>query len=198
VYGICIADVSGKGPGAALIMANLQASLHALLSYDLPMGTMVSRINNLIHQSTGLDKFITFFYARLDVEQNTLEYCNAGHNAPLRVSADGHIAELTVGGIVLGMMPGMDYETAVIDVGSGDCLVLYTDGITEAANKADDEYGEERLKEFIRARMAMTAKDLMDAIVGDVRKFCGKTPQRDDITLVVVRSQHVPKSSAKT
>jgi sigma-B regulation protein RsbU (phosphoserine phosphatase) len=198
VYGICIADVSGKGPGAALIMANLQASLHALLSYDLPMGTMVSRINNLIHQSTGLDKFITFFYARLDVDRNTLEYCNAGHNAPLRVSVDGHIAELTVGGIVLGMMPDMDYETAVIDLVAGDCLVLYTDGITEAANKDDDEYGEEKLKEFIRARTSMIAKDLIDGIVGDVRKFCGKSPQRDDITLVVVRSQAKAKPSVVT
>ncbi|MFH1943445.1 MAG: SpoIIE family protein phosphatase [bacterium] len=188
LYGITIADVSGKGAGAALLMANLQASLRALASAEMSIGDMVARINNLIHQNTALDKYITFFYGQLNTEKHTFTYCNAGHNPPYRVSRDGKATELMAGGIVLGMMADMVFETAAIPIAGGDRIVMFTDGITEAFNQKDEEFGEERVKSLVQECPDLSAQELMDKIVDEVRNFSKGAPQADDITMVVVRA----------
>lgn len=188
IYGIAIADVSGKGAGAALLMSNLQASLHALILSETPIGEIVKRINNLIHQNTALDKFITFFYGQLDTDRNCFTYCNAGHNPPYRVSGNGKIEELGVGGLILGMMVDIEYETASIDLKPGDCIVMYTDGITEAMNVGGEEFGEERLKQLIINERKLNSQGLIDRIVSEVNHFTEGMSQADDITMVVIRA----------
>ncbi len=184
-YGIAIADVSGKGAGAALLMSNLQAGLQALAIGDPDLIEMTSRINNLIHRNTGLDKFITFFYGILDMDDKTFTFCNAGHNPPYRFNLDNEIQELMTGGLILGMMPDMPYEIESIFLESGDRLVLYTDGITEAMNLDEEEYGEERLQKFVIDHPGAGAQQLLEKIGEDVKAFTGDAPQSDDITMLI-------------
>jgi len=187
VYGIAIADVSGKGAGAALLMANLQASLQALVTSGIEISNMVSRINNLIVQNTGLDKFITFFYGQLDIEKHVFTFCNAGHNPPYMIHPNKKTRELMAGGIVLGMMADMTFETASVLLNPGDRIVMFTDGITEAMNVQEDEYCEDRLKKIIQKFTDLSAQKLMEKIESDVETFSGEAPQADDITLVVLK-----------
>ncbi len=188
LYGIAIADVSGKGAGAALLMANLQASLQALALGEVAIGDMVSRINNLIYRNTALDKFITFFYAQLDIQKNIFTYCNAGHNPPYKVGRDGSIEELIQGGIILGMMPDMVFETGHVTLEPGDRIVMFTDGITEAMDVAEEEFGEERVQMTIKDWPDLSAQDLMEKISSEVNQFSDGTPQADDITMVVLKA----------
>jgi sigma-B regulation protein RsbU (phosphoserine phosphatase) len=185
-YGIAIADVSGKGVGAALIMSNLQASLHALVSREKTIHGMVGRLNHLIRQNTALDKYITFFYGCLETEQNRMVYCNAGHNPPFQLTGSGEIRELTAGGIVLGMMDGIEYQTGTALIEPGDCILLYTDGITESM-EGDEEYGEQRLKELLLANADKPSAELVDLICSEANSFGKDMPQHDDITVVVIR-----------
>ena len=191
-YGIAIADVSGKGAGAALLMANLQASLHALSASNIGIGEMVSRINNLIYQNTALDKFITFFYGELDTNKNTFTYCNAGHNPPYRVDKNGNTVELMVGGIVLGMMKNQVFETATVVIKPGDRIVMFTDGITEAMNEKEEEFGEGRLKKLIQKYPDISSQKLMDKVISEVKEFSSGVPQNDDITLIVLKANFEP------
>ena len=186
-YGIAIADVSGKGAGAALLMSNLQASLQALADAQGDLVHMVSRINNLIYRNTGLDKFITFVYGILDVEAKTFTFCNAGHNPPYRIDSDNQITELMTGGIILGMMPNMNYETETVQLHPGDRVVFYTDGITEAMNETEEEFGDVPLQQAVIGRPGATAQELLDGVVEDVKAFTGAAPQSDDITLLILR-----------
>jgi sigma-B regulation protein RsbU (phosphoserine phosphatase) len=188
LYGITIADVSGKGAGAALLMANLQASIHALAGSDMPVGKMVSRINNLIYQNTALDKFITFFYAQLDIKNNTFTYCNAGHNPPYIIGSNRKVLELMTGGIILGMMANIEFETETLRLKAGDLIVMFTDGITEAMNEKEEEFGEKRLLSFVKDSPDKSAQDLIEGILSEVDSFSGALPQADDITMVIVKT----------
>jgi sigma-B regulation protein RsbU (phosphoserine phosphatase) len=188
LYGIAIADVSGKGAGAALLVANLQASLRALASGEISIGEMVSRINNLIYQNTDLDKFITFFYGQLDTSNNNFTYCNAGHNPPYRVSRDGEADELMVGGIILGMMADIVFETETIVINPGDRIVMFTDGITEAMDEKEEEFGDERVKTLIQKDPCLTSQELLNKVVTEVEGFSAGSPQADDITMVIVKA----------
>jgi len=187
-YGIAIADVSGKGAGAALLMANLQASLHALATVDVTIPDMVARINNLIHQNTALDKFITFFYGELNTRDKTFTFCNAGHNPPYRISESGKVDELMTGGIILGMMPNMSFETETIILEPGDRVVMFTDGITEAMDPAEEEFGEERVQELVSSQPDVSAQSILESIVAEVETFSSGAPQADDITMVIVKA----------
>jgi sigma-B regulation protein RsbU (phosphoserine phosphatase) len=187
LYGITIADVSGKGAGAALLMASLQASLRALIGGDMAISEIVTRINQLIYQNTGLDKYITFFYGELDVQKHTFTYCNAGHNPPYLIDQKGSVRELMVGGIVIGMMTGVPFETAKIQLNQDDCIVMYTDGITEAMDEKEEEYTEKRLLVFLDQHKSQSAKEILDGTVSEVKTFSGTAPQADDITMVVLK-----------
>jgi len=186
-WGVAIADVVGKGAGAALLMANLQASLNVLISGKKPVSGMVQQINRLIYKNTAMDKFITFFYALVDADNNTMTFCNAGHNPPYKISASGDITELSAGGIVLGMLDNAFYNQDCVPFEPGDKIVLYTDGITEAMDEDKNEFGEERLIALLKENAECTGRELLDSIVNQVKEFQFGDVQADDITLVIAQ-----------
>jgi len=142
---IAIGDVSGKGMAAALLMSNLQAIVRAFAPAGLAPNELCAKANQLIAANVAPGKYITFFYAVIDTVHMRLDYCNAGHNPPILRRRDGTIESLREGGPVLGVLPAAAYAAGSVELGSGDCLVLYTDGISEAFNADDEEFGEERL-----------------------------------------------------
>lgn len=190
--GIAIADVSGKGIPAALLMANLQASLHAQVIRPAEVAEVASRINNLLVESTDSNMFATFFYGLLDRERSVFTSCNAGHNPPLLVRREGRIERLEAGGLLLGFMPDQEYQQESVTLEPGDILVMYTDGITEAVDTsldsvADNLFGEEKLIDVIRRYQTGTARDLQGAVLAAIADFTDHSPQSDDITLVVIK-----------
>lgn len=189
-YLLVIADVSGKGTPAALLMANLQATIRALAPLDITIADATSRVNDLIYDNTSADKFITFFWAILDAKENTLKYVNAGHNPPYYIRADGSVHRLEKGGMILGVLRSVTkYEHDVISMESGDLFVLFTDGISEAMNRQLEEYGEERLEELIREKNGEPAQEILDSIVRSVQHYADPTNQSDDITALVLKAQ---------
>lgn len=184
-----IGDVTGKGIPASLLMANLQAMLHVLLPIDILLGDASGRMNDIIYENTPSDKFITFFWGIFDQQKSRFKYVNAGHNPPilLKNGAD-EIEELKEGGLILGAMPTMaPYTETTIGLSSGDVLVFFTDGVTEAMDAEEtEEYGEKRLIKCLKRNRRAAAREIMDAIVADVNAF-SKNIQYDDITLIVIR-----------
>jgi len=185
--GITIADVSGKGVGASLLMASLRAALHSEVHPRYEMKAMAEKLNNFVNQSSAINAFITFFYCELNKESGDIVYVNAGHNAPLVLSPAGEVRELGSSGLCLGMLPQMTYEIRRESLRPGDVCVLYTDGITESRNKANEEYGGERLAEICRKHAGSRASELMDAVFRDLDGYTSKAPPHDDRTLVVIK-----------
>lgn len=184
-----IADVTGKGMPAALLMANLQAMLHVLLPTDMLLAEASGKINDIIHQNTPADKFITFFWGTLNADKRTFRYVNAGHNPPLLLRADAQQPqELAEGGLILGAMPTMTaYQEQEVSLGSGDLLILYTDGVTEAMNASGtEEFGEDRLIKVLLEHRKLPAKEIKQVIIQSVKQFAGPV-QSDDLTLVIVK-----------
>ena len=186
-HAIAIADVSGKGVPAALIMSNLQATLHAMMTADVPFEDIVSRINNSVHRNTSFDKFITSFFALFDRQTATLTTINAGHNPPYLFHADGSFETLNEGGLLLGMFPNAPYKSETRQLQAGDWIVMYTDGVSEAMNAESEEFGEKRIEEIIRANLNNSAAGMIEVITKAVKEFTTGMPQSDDITLVVMR-----------
>lgn len=184
---LAIADVSGKGTGASLLMANLQATLHALIEANVSLPKIAGKINNLIHRNTTYDKFITFLFGFLNVRENTFTYVNAGHNPPVLMREDGSIKLLEAGGLLLGMMANVPYQQETVSLIPGDWVVMYTDGVTEAINNADEEFEEQRLIETIRVNRDLSAEEMRDKILSEVKKFSEDQPQSDDITLLLLK-----------
>ncbi len=183
--GLAIADVIGKGLPAALLMANLQASVRALASEDTMPRDVAAGVNRLLCGSVASGKFVTFCYVVLDTASSRLVYSNAGHNPPILARADGSIERLEPSGMVLGVLPEGVYEQADIDVRPGDRLVLFTDGIVEAQRNDGEQFGDERLVETIVEHRRDPAQGLLDAILDAVSVFTGGAFQ-DDATLVAV------------
>ena len=183
---LAIGDVSGKGVGASLLMSTLHAGLHTLLQAGLSMSEMISRLNDLIYHNTNLDKFITFFYAEFDPARRTLTYVNAGHNPPILHHDDGTFELLQEGGLIIGMLPGVVYETESVPLRGGDLLVAVTDGVTEARNPADEMFDDARLEALVARAAALDAgpKELADLIIAELEAFCREAPQGDDITML--------------
>jgi len=181
---ICIADVSGKGVPAALLMANVQASLRASVrDLDSP-ARVCSIINGMLCESIAADRFVTFFCGVLDAGTRTLRYCNAGHPYPLLVSS-GAVRTLDQGGGVLGVFPTWTYQDSSVDLSSGDRLLLFTDGITEAEGPDGEEFGMEKVAAFAKAHAANSAARMNQQLLAQVTKFCGARFQ-DDATLLVL------------
>jgi sigma-B regulation protein RsbU (phosphoserine phosphatase) len=184
-----IADVTGKGTPAALLMANLQAMLHVLLPVEIDLKKATARINDMIYQNTPSDKFVTFFWGLFDPKSMQFRYVNAGHNMPLLFrKGESAYSELTEGGLILGAMPTMNpYQEDTLKLESGDLLVCYTDGVTEAMNEnQNEEYEEERLIECIRRNRKKSSQGIMQAVIDDVNAFA-ENIQYDDITLIVIK-----------
>ncbi len=181
---ICIADVSGKGVAAALLMANVQASLRASVR-DLDSPARVCGImNGMLCESIAANKFVTFFCGVFNGNSRRFRYCNAGHSYPILVSA-GAAHTLDQGGAVLGVFPSWKYQDSSVDLKSGDRLLLFTDGITEAEDKQGEEFGVVRVAAFGKAHAASSAAELNDQLLAQVSDFCGAQFQ-DDATLVVL------------
>jgi serine phosphatase RsbU (regulator of sigma subunit) len=196
--GIALADVSGKGVAAALIMSVVQASLRIIASDgDISLPTLAARMNEFLYRTTPGNKYATFFYAQVDGDRRQLRYVNAGHNPPYLVRAranttdapgqDGQMEELTIGGAVVGMLPGMSYEEATVDLCSGDVLLAYTDGVTEAHSPDNVEFGEDRLKALLRDVAHLSADDIRARIAAELTAWIKDAEQYDDLTFVVMK-----------
>jgi sigma-B regulation protein RsbU (phosphoserine phosphatase) len=183
--GICIADVAGKGMPAALLMSNLQAAVRGLASADVAPADLCTRINLLLCRNMASDRFITFFYGQLDGGSGALRYVNAGHNPPVVMHRDGSHERLTEGGIVLGAFPNQSFAMGSVRLQSGDRLVLYTDGVTEAANGDDEEFGDARLIQVLTENRAASAQHLQKQILASAGEFCANR-WHDDATLLIL------------
>ncbi len=183
---IAIADVSGKGTPASLLMANVQAALRALAPLRLSLDDLAARVNDLIHDNTAADKFITAFIALLDPASGQFDYVNAGHNPPYHVS-ENSITLLQEGGLILGIMPTtVPYEVGQIQLKEGDGLVIFTDGVSEAMNVHRDEYGEERLMRLLSQHKREPAEKLFGLIRDDVEEHVDGAGRSDDITIIAL------------
>ena len=195
--GIALADVSGKGVAAALIMSVVQASLRIISSEgDVPLPRLVARMNEFVYRSTPANKYATFFYAHLDGQGRRLRYVNAGHNAPYllragrRSTADfasPKIEQLSVGGTVVGMFPEMVYEEATVELCSGDVLVAFTDGVPEAHNPENEEFGEERLQLLLRQTAHLPADEISARVSAEMKNWIRDAEQYDDLTFIVMK-----------
>jgi sigma-B regulation protein RsbU (phosphoserine phosphatase) len=215
--GIAVADVAGKGISAALLMSTVQASLRSQApSVNGNLTKLVSSMNRLLHVSTDAASYATFFYAQFDGHSGLLTYVNAGHNPPMLVRAAGGlkaqgvgqatatglenrtidadaqasveaVTKLTTGGPIIGAFHGSVYQQETIQMQHGDLLLAYTDGVTEAFNGDGEEFGEQRLQEFVASSATFSAQELTDKIVERVREWCRDTQPHDDLTLVVMK-----------
>ncbi len=186
--GIAVGDVAGKGISAALLMASLQGALrsHASLS-DRGPADAARGINLQIHALTESNRFATFFWAIFDRDARALTYVNAGHNPPMLLRAGGSLERLTVGGPPLGLFAESRYAQQTVTLGPADLLVVFTDGITEAPDAADREFGEARLEQVIRENPMLPPAGLCAIILKAVARFQSGVPPEDDMTIVVVR-----------
>lgn len=187
--GIAIADIAGKGVAAALIMCVVQATLRIVSAEEgIALPDLAARMNRLLHRSTQAKGYATFFYARIDNESNQLRYVNAGHNPPyLWRSENGEIVELPAGGTVIGLFPQMRYEEASIGLQKGDVLIAFTDGVTEAMNPADEEYGEDRLKALLAEVARLPIDEMSARIAAEMRGWIREAEQYDDLTFVLMK-----------
>jgi serine phosphatase RsbU (regulator of sigma subunit) len=185
---IAIADVSGKGMPAALLSAMLQASLRTQAGSVSSLGAILGNINSLLYRSTATHQFATFFLARIDGVDPRLSFSNAGHNWPVVMRPNGERVFLDRGGTILGILERVDYEEDEVLLSPGDRVVLYTDGISEAANADDEQFGEERLCEVIHALPRdLPAREVAERLLASLRDFLGDVEPQDDMTLLVVR-----------
>ena len=185
--GICIADVVGKGVSAALLMANVQAAVRAFASSAETPAQVCAKVNQLLCENLATGKFVSFLYGVLDGEARTIEYCNAGHLYPILVS-EGTTRSLDGAGAVMGVFPSWTYVDAKVELISGDRLLLFTDGITEAENLDKREFGEEKVAEFARACSARTAAEMNAMLLEQVSSYC-QNSFRDDATLLVIAAR---------
>ncbi len=186
--GVLVADVSGKGLAAALIMVTFRAYIHATVINELAMRVVMARVNRLVHEATSGDRFITTFYGLIDPENKRLLYINAGHNPPLLLRADAASELLSQGGLPLGIFDVSRYSESVVDFRSGDVLVIYTDGVVEARNARDEEFGLQRLEDVVRMAKDRRAYEIVQAITSAVydHSFDMNGPE-DDLTVLIIK-----------
>jgi sigma-B regulation protein RsbU (phosphoserine phosphatase) len=190
--GIALADIAGKGVAAALIMSVVQASLRIISAEgNVSLPELAAKMNRFLYRSTRSNSYATFFYAQLDEPGRQLRYVNAGHNPPylLRLADNpaAAIEELSIGGTIIGMFPHVNYEEATVDLRSGDVLVVFTDGVTEALNPREEEFGEERLKDLLRRVAHLSVNELCARISQELKNWIEDAAQYDDLTFIVMK-----------
>ncbi len=186
--GVVVGDVSGKGLYAGLLMAGLQGRLQTLApQHGADLAALMEELNGLIYASTDGDKYATLFYSVYDDATRTLNYVNAGHNPPLIVRTDGTLERLEPTGMVIGLMPEAEFTQAARQLGVGDTLVLFTDGVTEAVNLDGEPFGDSRLEQLVTSGRASRPAELETQIMQAVDRFTGSGQQHDDITVVVAQ-----------
>jgi sigma-B regulation protein RsbU (phosphoserine phosphatase) len=200
--GIALADIAGKGIAAALIMSVVQASLRVIASEgEISLPSLAAKMNAFLHRSTGSNSYATFFYAQIDEKSRQLRYVNAGHNPPYLLrridapatgsagDAAAEIQELSTGGIVLGLFPQARYDEAAVDLHPGDVLVVFTDGVTEALNPKEEEFGEDRLKNLLRQVVHLPVNEISSRIAEELKTWIHDAEQYDDLTFLVMKVQ---------
>jgi sigma-B regulation protein RsbU (phosphoserine phosphatase) len=187
-WGIAMADVSGKGVPAALVVAAMRATLYALAKRELALRSVFRYANEFINTSTRVRaKYVTLFYAVLDVQARRMIYVNAGHLPPVVMRASGDVDLLRSGGFPLGFFDAPRYFEQFAQLSTGDMVCLYTDGITETSNAKDEDYGRARLIEVLRRHQQSSAAEIADAILSDVRRFGERAPL-DDATVLILKA----------
>ena len=189
--GVAIGDVSGKGIAAALMMASLQASLRGEATRAPEnLAAAVANINRLVYEASSANRYATFFYGQYDPATRKFDYVNAGHNPPMRFHyANGQwtVTRLDVGGTVVGLLESFPYQQGCVSFASGDLLIAYTDGISEAMNNTDEEWGEESLIETVKTCDALSAQNILQRVIAAADEFVAGAKQHDDMTLVVLK-----------
>lgn len=184
---IALGDVSGKGTSAALLMSSLHAAVHAQVSSHQSIVKTIEAVNRYLAETIPANRFVTLFYAELDPVTGALAFLNAGHNPPLIVHAAGTVEQLAAGGIPLGIQPDARFRAGQTQLQPGDALVIYSDGVSETANRQGEEFGWARLHEVVARNLDASAASLRDRIEAALTKFAGGTPAVDDVTLVIVK-----------
>jgi sigma-B regulation protein RsbU (phosphoserine phosphatase) len=185
--GMLVGDVAGKGMPASLLMSSLQARVKVLFEDGDHLAEKITRLNKATSANTPDNRFITFFMTVADPKTGELVYTNAGHNPPVLVRKAGGFDLLEGGGMILGILPMAQYTESHINMEPGDTLVLYSDGVTEAVNRADEDFGEKRLAELVASLQDRPAKEIVAAVNAEVARFTEGAPPADDITVVVAR-----------
>lgn len=187
-WGIAMADVSGKGVPAALVVAAMRATLYTLAKRELALRSVFRHANEFIHASTRVRaKYVTLFYAVLDIQARRMIYVNAGHLPPVVMRANGDVELLRSGGFPLGFFDTPRYFEQFVQLGTGDLVCLYTDGITETTNAKDEDYGRARLVEVLRRHQPSPAEEIAEAVLADVRRFGERAPA-DDATVLILKA----------
>jgi sigma-B regulation protein RsbU (phosphoserine phosphatase) len=182
-----VADVEGKGVASALVMANLQATLRALIKHVHSLERIVSAVNDTILADTRGRKFMSMFVGLLDYGNRSFHFVNAGHVPPALVRANGDAVSLNEGGMVVGIFPGVVYERGFLRLESGDIIVGCTDGITEAMDTQENEYGVERLVEAVRRERHLPAEKIVEHVLADVDRFSRGGPHEDDRVIFILK-----------
>ena len=188
--GVAIGDVSGKGIGAALLMASLEASLRGQASAGHGLAELMQRVNGLVYDASAANRYATFFYGQYDPRTRELDYVNAGHNAPLvlrNCGASATVSRLEAGGPVVGLLRAAVYQHGSFTLEPGDLVVLFTDGVSESMNTHDEEWGEDRLVQSAKDCAGLNALETVNQIMTAAVAFAAGAPQHDDMTLVVLR-----------
>lgn len=186
---LAVADVAGKSIPAAMLMATFQASLKTLSTALVPLAELASNMNRYAcSNSQGGLRFTTAFLAEYDTAHRTLHYINAGHNNPILRRVSGQIERLDVGGLPFGIMPEAQYQAATVTLAPGDWVIVFTDGLVEAVNAKDEEYGEGRLINAVEAGKTTMPADMLTRFMADLDAFVGTTPQHDDVTCLLLKS----------
>ncbi|HZS43816.1 MAG TPA: SpoIIE family protein phosphatase [Blastocatellia bacterium] len=185
--GVVVADVSGKGMPAALVMASFRAYIHAMVLNELSIRAIFNKINKLLRASTAANMFITCFYGVIDPAISRILYINAGHNPPLLISKDGSRQLLEASGTALGILKQVRYAEQVVDFYPGDIMIMYTDGITEAVNEREEEYGLERLARVVENNSNLRAHEICSKIIEDVTAYAVDGGIADDLTVMIIK-----------
>jgi sigma-B regulation protein RsbU (phosphoserine phosphatase) len=185
--GLVVADVTGKGTPAALLMATTRAALRAQVENRHHPAETIQLVNKTLFKDTPIDKFVTLFYGELDTENDAFTFVNAGHNPPMLVDPNkDELTALNASGTMVGILESFPYEADTIPMSVGQKLVVYSDGITEAVSESGDMYGDERFESWLQEHAELSASQLMDALLQEINQFTGNAEQSDDITVIVL------------
>jgi len=190
-------DVAGKGMPAALLTMNLQARVQMLAEHASGPSALVALLNRAMIRACPANRFVTFFLCQLDPASGEAAYSNAGHDPPFLVRADGSVEKLEGGGPVLGILPNISYEQRIVQLAPGDTIVIYSDGVTEAANPDEEEFGEQRLGELVRENRSLPLTELIELVRLAVEEFTSGAPAADDFTLVAARRTKIRESASR-
>lgn len=184
---VCLGDVAGKGLPAALLMANIQASLRSEAFLRNPADTCIERLNRQLYRTTGPEKFATVFYGVLDAANDMLSYCNAGQEPPVMLTRGGEVKRLDVGGTVVGAVDGLRFRQDTVAFEPGDLMLAYSDGINESMDEDMVQFGEVRLIRLLEENSELRADEIIEKIARAVKDHAGNAPQHDDVTALVVK-----------